>query len=453
MMINEMYLGVHVRTWLTAALVLVVTAVGHFVLRAWRRRRAAHIAEAPPAAAEPWSLRHWIDRLLAASLGQLAMLLWIYGPYAAISLLLADASASGAHLATAAQALRWVRDLITIAALCWLLARIGRVVEAHLVELAARSDNRWDDIALPVAGKAVRLALPLVAIILYAPVLQVSPNLQTLFSRVVSILLIGTIAAILLQLVNQLAALILARYRIDVADNLRGRAVQTQVMVLKKVAVAVIVVFTGASMLMVFDSVRHFGTSILASAGVAGIILGFAAQRSLATLLAGFQIAVTQPIRIDDVVIVEGEWGRVEEITLTYIVVKIWDLRRLVLPVTYFIEKPFQNWTRTSSNRLGSVFIWVDYTFPVEEGRKALKDIIEGNPLWDGDFWNLQVSDTTDRTIQLRVLATAKDSSTEWNLRCDIRERFIAFIREQHPTSLPRVRGELREVRMGEAPA
>lgn len=453
MMINEIYLGVHARAWLTAALALVATAVGHLVLHAWMRRRAAHIAKAPPAAAEPWSLRHWSDRLLTASLGQLAILLWIYGSYVAISLLLTDAAASGAHLTTAAQALRWARNLTTIAALCWLLARVGRVVEAHFVELATRSDNRWDDVALPVAGKAIRLALPLVAIILYAPVLEVSPNLQSLFSRVVSILLIGTIAAILLQLVNQVATLLRARYRIDAVDNLQARAVQTRVMVLKKVAVAVIVVFASASILMVFDSVRQFGTSILASAGVAGIILGFAAQRSLATLLAGFQIALTQPIRIDDVVIVDGEWGRVEEITLTYVVVKIWDLRRLVLPVTYFIEKPFQNWTRTSSNRLGSVFIWVDYTFPVEEGRKALKDIIEGNPLWDGNFWNLQVSDTTDRTIQLRVLASAKDSSAEWDLRCDIRERFIAFIRERHPMSLPRVRGELREARMGGAPA
>ena len=326
-------------------------------------------------------------------------------------------------------------------------------MEGRLVELAARGDSSWDDVALPVAGQALRFALPLVAIIVYAPVLAVSPDLQALFSRVVSILLIGTIAAILLQLVDKVAMRILARHPIDASDNLQARGVHTQVMVLKKVAVTAIVVFTAASMLMVFDSVRRFGTSILASAGVAGVILGFAAQRSIATLIAGFQIAMTQPIRLDDVVIVEGEWARVEEITLTYVVVRIWDLRRLVLPVTYFIEKPFQNWTRTSANRLGSVHIWVDYTFPVDEGRKALKDIIEGNPLWDKSFWNLQVSDATEGTIQLRILATAKDSSTEWNLRCDIRERFIAFIRDRHPESLPRARAELRDARAAGAQA
>ena len=138
--------------------------------------------------------------------------------------------------------------------------------------------------------------------------------------------------------------------------------------------------------------------------------------------------------------IVEGEWGRVEEITLTYVVVRIWDERRLVLPLSYFIEKPFQNWTRRSADRLGSVYLWVDYAFPVEEGRKVLKSIIEGNPLWDGRFWNLVVSDASERTMQLRVLATAKDASTEWDLRCDIREKFIAFIRDRHPESLPQVR-------------
>jgi len=451
-MSDDMFLGVQLRTWVEAAFVLLVTAVAYLVLRAWTRRRAAHIAKAPPAAGA-WSLRHWIDRVLAAALGPLTLLLWIYGPYAAISLLLADAAAAGAQVAPAAQALGWLRDLTTIVALCWLLARVGRVIEERLTQLAARSDNRWDDLALPVAGKAARLVLPLVAIIVYAPVLEVSPNLQALFSRVVTILLIGTIAAIALQLVNQLAALVLARYRIDASDNLHARAVHTQVTVLKKVVIAAIVVFAAASMLMVFDSVRRFGTSILASAGVAGVILGFAAQRSIATLVAGFQIAVTQPIRIDDVVIVEGEWGRVEEITLTYVVVRIWDLRRLVLPVTYFIEKPFQNWTRASADRLGSVYIWVDYTFPVAEGREALKGIIEGNPLWDGSFWNLQVSDATERTIQLRVLATAKDSSTEWDLRCDIRERFLAFIRDRHPASLPRVRADLPQPRLAGASA
>jgi small-conductance mechanosensitive channel len=302
---------------------------------------------------------------------------------------------------------------------------------------------------MPLAGKAVRLALPLVAIILYAPVLAVSPNLQALFSRVVSILLIGTVAVILLQLVDTLATLVLARYRIDVSDNLQARAVYTQVTVLKKVTVAVIVVFTAASMLMVFDSVRQFGTSILASAGIAGVIVGFAAQRSIATLVAGFQIAMTQPIRIDDVVIVEGEWGRIEDITLTYVIVRIWDLRRLVVPITYFIEQPFQNWTRTSSSLLATVYLYTDYGVPLEPLRAELTRILEASTRWDRKVNVLQVTDAKERTIELRALASAADASLAWDLRCEVREKLIDFLQVHYPASLPRVRAELHEVAAG----
>ena len=194
---------------------------------------------------------------------------------------------------------------------------------------------------------------------------------------------------------------------------------------------------------MLFQEVRQFGTSILASAGVVGIILGFAAQKTISNLFAGFQIAMTQPIRLDDVVIVEGEWGRVEEITLTYVTIHIWDDRRLIVPLGYFIEKPFQNWTRASAQLLGSVFLWVDYTMPLDELRKALKEIIEPNPLWDKRFWNLQVTDATEKTMQIRVLATSADSSKGWDLRCDIREKLIAYIQKHHPQSLPQVRAQV----------
>ena len=202
----------------------------------------------------------------------------------------------------------------------------------------------------------------------------------------------------------------LARFDIAASDNLRARKVYTQVHVIGRMIRAVIAVFAAASVLMLFDAVRHIGTSLLASAGIVGIVAGIAAQRTLANLIAGFQIALTQPMRQDDVVIVEGEWGRIEEITLSYVVVHIWDDRRLVVPLSYFIEKPFQNWTRTSAQLMGSVQIWVDYSFPVDEGRAALKSIIEGNPLWDRRFWSLQVTDATERTMQLRVLATSEDS-------------------------------------------
>jgi small-conductance mechanosensitive channel len=185
------------------------------------------------------------------------------------------------------------------------------------------------------------------------------------------------------------------------------------------------------------------GTSILASAGVLGVIIGFAAQKTIANLFAGFQLAMTQPIRLDDVVIVESEWGRVEEITLTYVIVHIWDDRRLVLPLSYFIEKPFQNWTRVSANLLGSVFFWTDYTLPVAELRRAVQQIVEGCKDWDKRFWNLQVTDTSERTMQIRVLATAADSSKAWDLRCEIREKIIGMIQSKYPQSLPRIRWDM----------
>jgi small-conductance mechanosensitive channel len=236
---------------------------------------------------------------------------------------------------------------------------------------------------------------------------------------------------------------VLTQYDITAADNLQARKVYTQVHVISKVVYVIIGLFTIASVLMLFEEVRRLGTSILASAGVVGIIIGFAAQKTISNLFAGFQLAMTQPIRLDDVVIVEGEWGRVEEITLTYVVIRIWDERRLVVPLSYFIEKPFQNWTRVSAQLLGSVYLWVDYTLPLDEIRKALKEIIEPHPLWDKRFWNLQVSDATEKTMQIRVLATTADSSKGWDLRCAIREQLIAYIQKNHPQSLPQVRAQL----------
>jgi len=257
------------------------------------------------------------------------------------------------------------------------------------------------------------------------------------------ILIIGTIAWILFEAVNVGQNVLLLEHDISVADNLRARKIHTQVKLLGKTLQVAIGLCTTASILMLFQQVRHVGASLLASAGIAGIIAGIAAQQTLANLFAGFQIAFAQPLRQGDVVVVEGAWGTIEEITLTFVVVHVWDDTRLVLPLSYFITKPFQNWTQVSSQILGSVFVWVDYTFPVEEGRKALKQIIENNPLWDKRFWNLQVSDASEKTMQLRVLATSADSSKSWDLRCKIREDFIAFIQQHHPQTLPRLRTKL----------
>jgi small-conductance mechanosensitive channel len=198
-------------------------------------------------------------------------------------------------------------------------------------------------------------------------------------------------------------------------------------------------------MLMTFEKVRQLGTTILASAGIIGIVVGIAAQRTIGTFIAGLQIAFTQPIRIDDVVIVENEWGRIEEITLTYVVVKIWDMRRLIVPITYFIEKPFQNWTRVTTDLLGTVYIYVDYTVPVETVRAELQKILKDSKLWDGKVCVLQATNASEHALELRALMSAPDASTAWNLRCHVREKMVEFIQKNYPESLPKLRASLQQ--------
>jgi small-conductance mechanosensitive channel len=193
-------------------------------------------------------------------------------------------------------------------------------------------------------------------------------------------------------------------------------------------------------MLMTFPAVRHIGTSLLASAGLAGLIVGMAARSTLTNVIAGIQVAISQPIRIDDAVVVEGEWGWIEEIDASYVVVRIWDLRRLIVPLSYFIEKPFQNWTRTRADLLGTVMIYTDFTAPVEEIRQELLRILKSTPLWDGKTWGLQVTDATYQSMQLRALMSARNGPTAFDLRCYVRENLIKFLQEKFPASLPQGR-------------
>jgi small-conductance mechanosensitive channel len=176
---------------------------------------------------------------------------------------------------------------------------------------------------------------------------------------------------------------------------------------------------------------------------VAAVVAGLAARTTLSSLFAGVQIALTQPIRLDDVVVVEGEWGWIEEITTTYVIVRVWDLRLLVVPLSYFIEKPFQNWTRRTADLLGTVFVYVDYSVPVNELRQELLDILRKSGMWDGRTWGLQVTNASDRTIELRALMSAPNGPKAWDLRCHVREKLIEFLQRQYPQSLPRVRAEL----------
>ncbi|MES2529786.1 MAG: mechanosensitive ion channel domain-containing protein [Pseudomonadota bacterium] len=256
------------------------------------------------------------------------------------------------------------------------------------------------------------------------------------------LLLIAVLTWTAIKAVNGLADGVLAKNPYDVDDNLQARRVLTQTRVLARTASSMLLVAGAAMLLMTFPGARQVGASLLASAGVIGIVAGLAAKPVFSNLIAGLQIALAQPIRIDDVLVVEGEWGRVEEITGTFVVLKIWDDRRLILPLSYFIEKPFQNWTRSSSQLLGAVMIYADYGLPLAPVRAEVERLVKAAPQWDGRFFNLQVTDTTERTMQLRVLCTAASSSLAFDLRCAVREGVIDFMQREYPQFLPKMRIE-----------
>jgi small-conductance mechanosensitive channel len=436
---SAIFLGVQLKTWVAGGAIVVLMAIGHLLLHWWARRRARKDQHESLAPEESAKARYWIARGLSEAVPPIAFMLWLVGLYFASTMVLEEFP-QAAWTSRSLRTLDALRGAGTLLGLAWLLARVARTLESFLKSVASRTEANWDDVLLPFAGRALRLILPMLALILGAPALTVSAGAREILQNGVSLALIGVIGFILVQFVNAIAELVLQSHRLDVADNRAARGVYTQVTVLKKLAVGVIALFAIASMLMVFPSVRQLGTAMIASAGVAGIVIGFAAQKSLGTLLAGFQIAMTQPIRIDDVVIVEGEWGKIEEITLTYVVVRIWDLRRLVVPITYFIEKPFQNWTRTSADILGTVFLHVDYGVPVGAVREELTKVLEASPNWDRKVNVLQVTDAKERTLELRALASSSDASKSWDLRCEMREKLVAFIKDRYPESLPRLR-------------
>ncbi|MDQ2702058.1 MAG: mechanosensitive ion channel family protein [Pseudomonadota bacterium] len=230
---------------------------------------------------------------------------------------------------------------------------------------------------------------------------------------------------------------------LDVADNLHARKVLTQARVASSVAQGVIILVGIALALMTFPGIRQIGATLLASAGLIGLVAGIAAKPVFGNLIAGLQIAMAQPIRLDDVVIVEGEWGRIEEITRTYVVVRIWDERRLVVPLQWFIEHPFQNWTRTTAQLLGTAFLWLDYRTPMQDVREALQRICEGDQRWDGRVCVAQVTETAETTVQVRLLVSARNSGELFDLRCAVREQMIDYLCHAHPESLPRTRVEM----------
>ncbi len=265
-------------------------------------------------------------------------------------------------------------------------------------------------------------------------------DFEPLINHVLKVLFILTSTWTLIEASGLLKFVVLKNYDLSQKDNLSARKVYTQFRIIERVITMIILIVSISLILMTFDSIRKIGVSLIASAGVAGIILGLAAQKLIATVIAGVQIAITQPIRIEDAVLVEGEWGWIEEVNLTYVVIRLWDKRRLVLPTNYFIEKPFQNWTRSTAAIIGTVFIHVDYRMPMDPLREELQRILSETDLWDGETQVVQVTDATPQTVEVRMLVSAEDSPKTWDLRVLVREKIIAFVQREYPDYLPRTR-------------
>ena len=333
--------------------------------------------------------------------------------------------------------------------LIWVAIAVAVALLLHLflhrlaMRLAARTKGRVDDVLVRRGKGPARWLFVGLALAIVRPGLVLDDTLNAAWALAAGMVvpaLIGWLAIAMVQAVSDMVEL---SADISVEDNLRARRRRTRSGILTRIAIFGIGFITLCLMLLSIPSVRSVGVTLMASAGLAGLAVGAAAQPLLKNLIAGIQLAFTEPIRIDDVVIIEGEWGRIEEIRLTYVVVKIWDERRLVVPVSKFLEDSFQNWTRETAQLLGSIFFYLDPTADIDRLRAHYEGLVRAHPRWDGRFFNMQVTDAKPDSIEVRTLVTAKDASTAFDLRCDLREQMLAFIRREMPDALPRSRTEL----------
>ena len=339
----------------------------------------------------------------------------------------------------------WLQTLLVAAVaacLAFIAQRVGRAV---LVRIAR--GTRVLAVVVRRCESASRLALPLAALqVVWHGAPEDLPAIGAV-QHGNGVLLLAAFTWLGLSMVRGVAEGVIAMHPVDVVDNLRARRIGTQATVLSR-TVMVVVLLAGTSMiLMTFPGARQIGASLLASAGVAGLVVGLAARPLFSNLIAGLQIALAEPLRLDDVLIVQGEWGRVEQITGTYVVLRIWDERRLIIPLQWFIENPFQNWTRSTSELIGTVFVHVDYAMPIEPLRAEARRLCEASRDWDGRLCLLQVTEAGEHGLELRALVTAGDSTRAWDLRCFVREGLVSFLQREYPQHLP----ALRTRRVGEA--
>ncbi|MDZ7894967.1 MAG: mechanosensitive ion channel family protein [Sphingobium sp.] len=334
----------------------------------------------------------------------------------------------------------WVADgLVIVIAVAlaltihWIVLKLGR-------RWAKRSRTPVDDMMIARLSGPARWLLIAFALAAIGPNLHLSGEAATIWARIAGLLVPALIGWMLIALLGLGYDVVRARADITAADNLRARSMQTRANIFYRIGLFIILVATFCLMLMSIPAVRDVGVTLIASAGLAALAVGAAAQPALKNLIGGLQMAFTEPIRIDDVVIMDNEWGRIEEIRLTYVVVKLWDERRLVVPVSKFLEQSFQNWTRETSQILGSVFWYVDPACDMARLRAKVHEVIEANGKWDRRFRNMQVTDSKAEAIEVRALMTAKDASTAFDLRCDVREAVLQFLREEMPEAIVRQR-------------
>ena len=347
----------------------------------------------------------------------------------------------------------WIWPLALLVGLSLIALVCHYIVFRILKRIAKQTPSDIDDQLVRYSEKPGKYLFLLIGVYIFLQAaLPISTTLLEDIRRIATLGLIATLAWFSVALMHALQEIFLEKYNLDEKDNLKARRINTQIILLRRVTVLVVVIIAAALMLMTFPSVRHIGTTLFASAGVMGLVVGIAARPALANLIAGVQIALTEPIRIDDVVVVEGEWGRIEEIGSTYVVVRIWDLRRLVLPLSYFIEKPFQNWTRVTADILGTVFLYADYNIPVEPLRQELHRLLQSSELWDGKVWNLQVTNASEHTLELRAMMSAGNSGDAWNLRCYVREHLVDYLQQHYPHSLPKIRAQIGDFPINQGP-
>ncbi|OLP56890.1 mechanosensitive ion channel protein MscS [Rhizobium rhizosphaerae] len=342
----------------------------------------------------------------------------------------------------------WVFSLVILAVFFAFGLFVHRVTYRILTRLVATRDLFWRSLVQRTERPA-RLLILVMALAFAVTLAPLSYDQASVLRHGLLIAFIAVVAWIAKTALHIWTIVYLRRYKLDAEDNLMARKHVTQSRIMERIASLIIVVVGFAAALMTFPAVQQYGVSLLASAGVAGIVLGLALQPVLKNLLAGIQLAITQPIRIDDALLVEGEWGKVEEITSTYVVVKLWDWRRLVLPLSYFIEKPFQNWTRETASLIGTVMVYLDYDVPVAAIRSKAEEIVAASPLWDRDVINVAVTDLKEQTMEIRILCSAPNSGMAFDLRCEMREKMIDFIRTHYPGALPRMRTEIAATAAG----